>query len=359
MKGGELAGPWLLAAVLLTLVLVLYAAIFSGEGRIRNIIYALSGAAALWFTFALLVRGGVLLEDGPAPRVSPVSGFWGLPAASYILLDRAAISRGKGRRLVFALIVLIPCIFILQGSGGESISVVREWAARKERFLTETLTHLRLFLSAVIAAAVIGIPLGILATRNKKFSTPVIALVDGVQTIPSMALFGLLIAPLAALSRNFPFLKTIGISGVGAAPALIALSLYALLPIVRNTVAGLAAVPDSSLEAGNGMGMSPQQLFFRVRLPMALPYLLAGLRTASVQAVGNAAVAALIGAGGLGIMIFQGLGQAAPDLILLGVIPLIIMALTVDRLWDYIIRKTVSPGLSVRIDGKTEGAKAA
>lgn len=324
---------------------ILLASLLLEEGALRSGLYAITGAACLWLTAALLVRAGILLGDGAAPRVSPAAGFWGLPVASYILVDQARIPGGRGRRVLLFLIMVLPLIAILGGGRGESLSVFRELENRQERFLTESLVHLRLFISAVTAAAAIGIPLGILAARNRKFTTPVIAFVDGVQTIPSMALFGLLIAPLAALARTFPFLKTLGISGVGAAPALIALTLYALLPIVRNTVAGLAEVPESAIEAGWGMGMSSRQLFWQVRWPMALPYLLAGLRTASVQAVGNTAVAALIGAGGLGIMIFQGLGQAAPDLILLGVIPLIFMALAIDRIWEYIIRKTVSPGL--------------
>ncbi|RKX75742.1 MAG: ABC transporter permease, partial [Spirochaetes bacterium] len=119
-------------------------------------------------------------------------------------------------------------------------------------------------------------------------------------------------------------------------------------PIVRNTVTGLASVPLSAIDAGLGLGMSQRQLFYRVEWPMALPHVLTGLRTASVQAVGNTAVAALIGAGGLGIMIFQGLGQAAPDLILLGVIPLILIAVAVDRSWGFMIRRWVSPGLDMK-----------
>jgi osmoprotectant transport system permease protein len=162
-----------------------------------------------------------------------------------------------------------------------------------------------------------------------------------------MALFGLLMAPLAALSRAVPLLRAIGVRGIGAAPALIALALYALLPIVRNTVIGLASVPISAFEAGRGMGMSPKQLFWRVEWPMALPHVLTGLRTASVQAVGNTAVAALIGAGGLGMLIFQGLGQAAPDLVLLGVIPLILLAVAVDRIWGVVMHRTVSQGLQM------------
>lgn len=217
--------------------------------------------------------------------------------------------------------------------------------ARRDRFVEESFVHLRLFSTAVLAAGFIGIPLGIMASRSKRLAGPVLVFVDGAQTIPSMALFGLLMAPLAMLSETFPFLRSMGFSGVGAAPALIALTLYAMLPIVRNTIAGLNDVSEAVLDIGRGMGMLPKQLFLRVRWPIALPYVLAGLRTASVQAVGNTAVAALIGAGGLGIMIFQGLGQAAPDLILLGVIPLIVLAVTVDRLWGWLMDRLVSTGL--------------
>ena len=344
-SGAALAGPLILGGAVLMLLLVVLAAMMTGREGLQRWLYALAGSLSLALTSALLVQGGAMLGDGGAPRVSPAWGFWGLPAAAWILLHRAGIPRGRGRRTLLVLLMILPSVLILAGGRGGPVSVFREFQSRPERFLAETLVHLRLFSTAVLAATVIGVPLGVLASRNRRFAGPVISFVDGVQTIPSMALFGLLIAPLAALARNFPFLKTLGISGVGAAPALIALTLYALLPVVRNTVAGLAAVPESTLEAGRGMGMSNRQLFRRVRRPMALPYLLAGLRTASVQAVGNTAVAALIGAGGLGIMIFQGLGQAAPDLILLGVLPLIIMAFAVDRIWDYIVRIAVSPGL--------------
>lgn len=315
------------------------------KSSLRTPVYIAAALTAFWLTAALLVRAGSLIGEGAAPRVSPALGFWGLPAASYVLIQHAGIPRGRGRMLALLLGLLLPAALILAGGRGERVSVLVEFSARRGRFLAETLTHLRLFALAVVSAALIGVPLGILASGGKNLAAPLAALVDGVQTIPSMALFGLLMAPLSALSRAVPALRAMGIRGIGAAPALAALTLYAMLPVVRNTIAGLAAVPDAALEAGRGMGMSSRQLFRRVRGPMAMPYVLAGLRTASVQAVGNTAVAALIGAGGLGIMIFQGLGQAAPDLILLGVIPLILMAVGVDRLWDTLIQVWVSPGL--------------
>ncbi|MDT8299268.1 MAG: ABC transporter permease subunit, partial [Spirochaetaceae bacterium] len=289
--GFRIAGPWIGSAAAFCALAVAAAAFLSVDVRTRRLIYALVGAACFWMTAGLLVRGGGMLPEGAAPRVSPALGFWGLPAASYVLIDHSKLAKVRGGGILFALILLVPAALILSGGRGEAVSVFREWNGRQSRFLAESLVHLKLFASAVAAAAVIGIPLGIAASRDKKIGGPVIAFVDAAQTIPSMALFGLLMAPLAALSRAVPFLRAIGVRGIGAAPALIALALYALLPIVRNTVIGLASVPISSFEAGRGMGMSPKQLFWRVEWPMALPHVLTGLRTASVQAVGNTAVA--------------------------------------------------------------------
>ena len=119
---------------------------------------------------------------------------------------------------------------------------------------------------------------------------------------------------------------------------MIALTLYGLLPIVRNTFAGFAAVDKAVMEVGRGMGMGPLQIFARVELPIAAPIILSGLRIACVQNIGNTAVAALIGAGGFGIFIFQGLGQSAIDLILLGTIPTIVLALCADGLFQMVMQ---------------------
>ena len=150
------------------------------------------------------------------------------------------------------------------------------------------------------------------------------------QTIPSIALFGLLIVPLSSLAAAVPGLAALGVGGIGAAPAVIALVLYALLPIVRNTVGGLAGVDRAVIDAARGMGLNGYQIFSQIELPLALPVLLAGLRIVIVQTVGLAVVAALIGAGGLGTFVFEGLGQYALDLVLLGALPAILLALVAD-----------------------------
>jgi osmoprotectant transport system permease protein len=175
---------------------------------------------------------------------------------------------------------------------------------------------------------------------------PVFFLANITQTIPSLALFGLLIAPLSALSFAFPFLREIGIRGIGTTPALIALVIYSLLPIMRNTYVGLRQVDRSVIDAAIGMGMSRVKVFRRVEMPLAAPLVAEGVRIASVQSVGLATVAALIGAGGLGLFVFQGLGQAAPDLIILGTIPIIALALVVDALMRFVVRLVTPMGMA-------------
>ena len=166
------------------------------------------------------------------------------------------------------------------------------------------------------------------------------------QTVPSIALFGLLMVPLSALATGAPALGALGIGGVGPAPAIIALILYALLPVARSTLAGLAAVPPAAVDAARGMGMTARQVFWQVEVPLALPVLLAGLRIVTVQTIGLAVVAALIGAGGLGSFVFEGLGQFATDLVLLGAVPAILLALSVDfllRLLSDALRRRFAP----------------
>jgi len=152
--------------------------------------------------------------------------------------------------------------------------------------------------------------------------------------------------PLSLLAAAAPPLAAFGVAGIGPAPAIIALILYALLPVARNTLAGIAAVPPAAVDAARGMGMTPRQAFWQVEVPLALPMLLAGLRIVTVQAIGLAVVAALIGAGGLGSFVFEGLGQFATDLVLLGAVPAILLALSVDfllRLLSEALRRRFAP----------------
>jgi len=134
-----------------------------------------------------------------------------------------------------------------------------------------------------------------------------------------------------------PWLADHGISGIGLAPAIIALVLYSLLPLVRSVIAGLDSVSSGVIESARGMGMNRMQVFYKVQMPIALPVILSGVRIVAVQTVGMAVVAALIGAGGLGAIMFQGLLSSALDLVLLGVIPVVLMAVIVDGIFKFLV----------------------
>ncbi len=180
-----------------------------------------------------------------------------------------------------------------------------------------TLEHLVLVGLSILIAAGIGLPLGVLMTRKPGLSGPILTLANAVQTIPSLALFGFLI-PL-------PF-----IGGIGARTAIVALVLYSLLPIIRNTFTGISGVDPAIREAGRGMGMTDLQLLWSVEIPLALSVIFAGLRVATVLCVGIATIAAAVGAGGLGMFIFRGVSMVDSRLILAGAIPAAALALIAD-----------------------------
>jgi osmoprotectant transport system permease protein len=183
--------------------------------------------------------------------------------------------------------------------------------------LQHTLEHLMLVGISIGIAILVGIPLGILITRQKNLRQPVLIVANIMQTIPSLALFGLLIP--------IPI-----IGGIGATPAIFALILYSLLPIIRNTYTGITGVDPAIREAGRGMGMTDRQLLLQVEIPLAMGVILAGVRVATVINIGITTIAAAIGAGGLGELIFRGISVVNNQLILAGAIPAAIIALLAD-----------------------------
>jgi len=183
--------------------------------------------------------------------------------------------------------------------------------------IQRVLEHLYLVTVAISIAIIVGMPLGILVTRKPKLKKPILGFANIMQTIPSLALFGLLI-PVPVLG------------GIGDRTAIIALTLYSLLPIIRNTYTGIVGVDPAIREAGRGMGMTDMQLLWQVELPLALGVILAGVRVAAVIAIGLATIAAAIGAGGLGVFIFRGVATINNQLLLAGAIPSALMALAAD-----------------------------
>ncbi len=352
-----------------------------------------------WLLGLALLASGLLTGQGAdallsgqpeSARVSPAGGFWLTLLALYVGYFAAYRQGG------WILLTVLPGLALLLGLGAfERLGPVVEFQSWREQFFTELWRHLSLSGSAVLLAVAVGVPLGVLAAGNPRMGW-VLGVTGFLQTIPSLALFGLLLPPLAAISQGlrlevalgmivlgvFAFrllwavsgwlavslalplcllalsmagvwlnnllgpdplrivlgapLQASGVRGIGAAPAVLALTLYALLPLVLNVYTGLRAVPEAARDAGRGMGMSPAQLFWRVELPLALPLVLEGLRGAASLTLGITTVAALIGAGGLGFFILRGVEGGASDMVLLGAIPVILLALLTDALLRYL-----------------------
>ena len=286
-------------------------------------------------------------EASSVARTSLGPAFWTSLFALIVILTDTWQKSVKEKTFISLIAIVTGGIVIWMLVSGklDMLSIMREFTNRKERFFDEMFTHLALVGSSVGLALALGIPLGLLAHRKRRLHNPTFFTLNTLQTIPSLALFGILIPVLSAAILKFPALTYLGIKGIGAAPAIIALTVYSLLPVARNTYIGFAMVDPAAIEAGTGMGMTSSQLLFSVEIPIASPIILNGIRVALVQAIGLTVVAALIGAGGLGVFIFQGLGQAANDLILLGAIPTIFIAVVVDSMMSGIILLLQPKGL--------------
>ncbi|MBV8448122.1 MAG: ABC transporter permease [Hyphomicrobiales bacterium] len=320
---------------------LLFAACFMPQGRALHLLVL---ATALAFAVFLPLGAGttatsLVATATPIARVSLAGGFWIIELAAVLAAGDALRRLEAGLALKGAAVIGVVTVLVFAAVSGafDQLSLAKEAANRREAFADAVQRHGFLVALSVLLALVIGLPLGVLAQRRPRWRDLIFGGLDIVQTIPSIALFGLLIGPLAALSDAFPDLRRIGISGIGVAPAIIALVLYSLLPMARGAFAGLASVPDSVVETARGMGMTGGQILLQVEAPIALPVLLSGLRIVTVQAIGLAVVAALIGAGGLGSFVFLGLGQRALDLMLLGAVPTIFMALGVDFIFQLLL----------------------
>ncbi|MGP4140795.1 ABC transporter permease [Sodalis praecaptivus] len=327
--------------LLLLPALGLLALSFVAPTRVRYLIVLLLAEGLLCGLLWLAGEGAreLAAQGGRLVRTSFGSGFW-LMAALCLLTAAEAVGRLTANPCLRALgngQLWLPLALLLASGRLDELSLMKEYANRAQVFHQALGEHLTLLFGTLAPALLIGIPLGFVCHRSARWRPSLFAVLNIIQTLPAIALFGLLIAPLSGLAAAWPWLREWGIGGIGLAPALIALVLYALLPLVRSVHAGLAQVPDSVVDAARGMGLSRRQLFWRVEVPLALPVMLSGVRVIAVQTVGMGMVAALIGAGGFGALMFQGLLSSALELVLLGVIPAIALALLVDTLFKVII----------------------
>ena len=333
----EVLPAWSALACEAALLLAALAALGVANARVR-LAAALLGVVAL--ALAVAAAGNALTPPGnKVVRIAPGAAFWVLIVVLG-LMATDAITRlrpGPGRRVLFLAVALGIAVLALAHGTFDHLSVMREYAVNAARFAQEARRHVWLALGSLAAAVIVGLPLGILCHRLPRLRPGVLGTLNVIQTIPAIALFGILMAPLGALAAAVPWVGELGIRGIGAAPAAVALFLYSLLPIVANTVAGLKRVSRAAVEAAHGMGMTSWQVLRGVELILALPVILTGVRVVLVQNIGMVTVAALIGGGGLGTFVFQGIGQTAIDLVLLGAIPIVVLAFSAAVLLDALV----------------------
>ncbi|ESY29968.1 ABC transporter permease [Mesorhizobium sp. M1148] len=331
-------GPLLLAVVVVAAIVALLKTPLGL--RLAASVVALAALAIL-----IGVAGTFLTPAGNTfARISPGSGFWLLIFAFTLLLADVLtrLNLSPPARIGVLVLAALAIGLLLISGQWDSLSILKEYANRADSFWAEGSKHITLALGSLAAAVIVGLPLGILCHRVERLRAGVLNVLNIVQTIPSIALFGLLIAPLGWVAAHVPGAAALGIRGIGTAPAFVALFLYSLLPVVANTVVGLAGVPRAANDAARGMGMTNGQRLFGVEFPLAFPVILTGIRIVLVQNIGLATIAALIGGGGFGVFVFQGVGQTAMDLVLLGAVPTVALAFAAAIILDAVIEMTAT-----------------
>nr|WP_204262588.1 ABC transporter permease subunit [Methylobacterium sp. BTF04] len=297
----------------------------------RRALVALGFLALCAILLALGLGAGAahrMVGQPPAARASLGAGIWSAAALlSFTMGFAVQASRIAGLGLFVP--VLLLAILGTAGHLGafDSLSLAVEYAARREAVNEAVLQHLGLAGGAVL----LGIAGAVLLSLWRRGQGLVAILVGGVQVIPAVALLGALVALVSGLLRLVPSLRDIGLSALGAGPALIGIAAYLLLPLWRGLATALRAPDPASLDAATGLGLTRSQILWRLRLPLGAPILVGALRVAAVQSLGLATLGALIGAGGLGRIVFDGMAQFAPDLILLGAIPIVALSLGAER----------------------------
>ncbi|HEY4772177.1 MAG TPA: ABC transporter permease [Steroidobacteraceae bacterium] len=339
----QIFSAWAVFGFYATLLLVALIALIGASARVR-LIAALVGIAVLIGTIG--IAGDALTPAGnQVVRISPGAAFWIL-LLCLGLLTTDAITRlrpGPGLRVLFLVLFAVAAAVTLASGLLDHLSIMREYQVNAGVFAREARQHVLLALGSVSAAVLVAVPAGILCHRVARLRAGVLGTLNLIQTIPSIALFGILMVPLGALATAAPAVTTIGIRGIGAAPAVLALFLYSLLPVVANTIVGLGRVPRATVDAARGMGLTSWQILTDVELILAFPVILTGIRIVLVQNIGLVTVAALIGAGGFGTFVFQGISQTAMDLVLLGALPIVALAFSSAVLLDALVEALSRP----------------
>jgi osmoprotectant transport system permease protein len=291
---------------------------------------------------AVIVGSSVLIAQaattfraaaGESARVSLGISFWLIQLACYIVIFSALQELdGFPTRMLVSLSGFVGVSVLLFTGQLSSLSIMQEYAVNAESFRIALVQQLAYTVGATSIGLVLGLIAGFLAAKRPRTEGPIFGTLNVAQVLPALSFIGLLIVPMGWLGANVPFLGAIGVSGIGWAPVFVVLVSWAVYPITRNVFTGLSSLDAGVVDAAVGMGMASRQRVWAVELPLITPVVLAGVRIAAVQTTGAAILAALVGGGGLGTIVFFGVQQAAEDLVLLGVIPIVVLSLTIDAM---------------------------
>lgn len=324
-------------------VLIILAFLFSFFVILKNTSFYLAIAvvtAAMGGLFYMVGAGAayVLPDQIGFARVSLGSGFWVASIALWLVFANNILKLRASPLFHVAIFIFMSLLFggMIYAGLWNKLSLMIEYK-NEIAFWSHAQRHIFLSLASLIPAIMLGLPMGVLSAKSSFIKSILFPILNILQTIPSIAMFGILMIPLTYLATNYPSLAELGIRGIGAAPAVVALFFYSLLPIVSNTAIGISKLEPQIIEAARGMGMSSRQRLLRVELPLATPIILTGIRIVLIQNIGIVAVAGLIGGGGFGTYIFKGLNQTATELVMLGALPTLYLAFFAAIIMDSLI----------------------
>ncbi len=314
----------------------------SHESRHRDRFSRFPGVArGLLATVALvllLAKSGAAASEfaagqGTAARTSFGWGFYVFLFALFLVLYAAsADTPSRWGRIAVWVAPLVGVVLLAVFGTLSELGIVREWDLTRSTFVSELTRHLFYALGATIGAVVVGVPLGIASARSRRAGAIIMGALSVGQVLPVLAFVGIMIPILGSISKRAPLLEALGVSGIGWAPVMVVLFVYALFPVARNTLVAIQQLDPGVLDSAKGMGMGRWRSLKEVELPLAFPVVLAGIRIALVQSTAGAIIAAFVGGGGLGTIMFMGLEQTSMDLVLVGVIPIVALALFFDTL---------------------------
>lgn len=313
--------------LMILLCLVMLASIFIGNRFVSSVacLVASTSAVSVLLLRAVTLSGNLSslqFSDTVTvinPALSLSMGFY-LMLIGLFFMVRASLLDLTQKRWSANLLAITGFflfgVFLAKQGRLDHISIYIEMSRNWSSVLYELGRHLKLSLLSVMVGLLISIGLGIWAYRRKNFENLIFKLINFAQVVPTLSLLALFMIPLTYLSNHFQWVKAMGISGIGFAPAFIVLVLYSLLPITSNILTSLKSTQPEMMESARGMGMTESQILWKVQFPLSIKPMFAGFRLATLQAIGNCILAGLIGGGGLGSLIFLGLAQSAPDMVL-------------------------------------------